>query len=254
MAMVGSDLSVLASPVVSGCEDEGPPSVVFSFNGSRESAVLESAVLVSGFAATSVRSGFVLTGFAAKLSSSSDGFAPQHRNERKGAFFFGWFVSVRGEPASGVPLCVCFSDMLFGGCCCERLLLALLAALRLPVKLRFELFEPSLMLFDDPWTVSPLSPVVAEGRSSSVCAEDEGSCRLERFRRGAPSASTSRPLEEAEPDRRSFLRSSLESLFREDLRLGMRRCDEALELVRGSAPSVDGEEVVSRGWWMISAR
>jgi hypothetical protein len=60
------------------------------------------------------------------------------------------------------------------GDCCERLLLALLAALLFPVKLRFELFDPSLMLFDDPCTVSPLSPVFVEGKSSSVRADVDG--------------------------------------------------------------------------------
>jgi hypothetical protein len=167
----GSDLSVLASPVVTGALLAS--SAVFSFSGSRESAVLVSAVLMSGFDATSVRSGFVLTGFAAKLSSSSGAFAPQHRNDKKPPFFFCGFVSVLGEPLSGVAGLCGFSDMFFGPFC-ERLLLALLAALRLPVRLRFELFDPSLILLEDPCTVSPLSSVFDDGRSSSDRADDEG--------------------------------------------------------------------------------
>merc|ERR1711881_184401 len=218
------DLSALASPAVI----DGPccaPSGAFSFIDS--STVLESAMLASGFPAVSVRSGFVFTGLFAKLSSSpSAALEPQHKNVRKPFFAFAGFVSVLGEPLSGVAACCCFSAIF-------RLLLALLA-LRFPVRLRFELFEPSRMLFDDPWTVSPLSPVFAEGKSSSVRVDEPGSWRLERFRRGRPSASTSRPFDDADPDRLSCLRFSLDSLLRDDLREGVRCCDDALEELRAS--------------------
>lgn len=189
-------------------------------------------MLASGFPAVSVRSGFVFTGLFAKLSSSpSAAFEPQHRKFRNPPFLgFGGLVSVLGEPLSGVAAFCCFSDIL-------RLLLALLG-LRFPVKLRLELLEPSLMLVDDPWIVSPLSPVFADGKSSSVGDEEPGSWRLDRFRRGRPSESTSRPLDEADPDRLPCLRFSLDSLLREDLRLGVRCCDDVVEGLRASPVSV----------------
>jgi hypothetical protein len=98
------------------------------------------------------------------------------------------------------------------------------------------------MLVDDPWTVSPLRPVLAEGTSSSVRDEEPGSCRLERFLRGGR-PSEPRLLEEAELECRSALRFSLDSLLREDLRLG-ERCEEAFEDVRASVPSVVGKDHV----------
>jgi hypothetical protein len=216
-----------------GASDASP---VLSFRGSLDSAVLDSAVLASGFWAvgTGVRSGFVFTGFAAKLSSSSLDFeVPQHKNERNRGdpFFFGPSANVLGDPVSGVVPCG-FSVMTCG-CCSERLLLAVLPATRLPVRLRFELLEPNLKLFDDPCTVSPLNPVVADGKSSFVCWEEAGSSRLDCFMR-FPSASSCSPRSDAESERRAVCRFSFEDLPRDEVRLGISRRDdpEAEEFLR----------------------
>jgi hypothetical protein len=91
-------------------------------------------------------------------------------------------VSVLGEPLSGVFGC-CFCGMTCGGCS-DCLLLAL-PALRFP-RLRFELFEPSLMLLEEPCAVSPLSPVLADGRSSFMCEVVAGRSRFDTFLRVFP--------------------------------------------------------------------
>jgi hypothetical protein len=124
----------------------------FSLIGSLEPAVLESAVLASAFCGVGAesRSGLAVIGFAARLSSSSVGFGPQHRNDRNlgGPFLFGCSVNVLGEPLSGVVGCF-FSVMVLDSRG-KSLLLAVLLDFLLPVKLRLELFEPSVMLCDEP--------------------------------------------------------------------------------------------------------
>lgn len=99
----------------SGLSAGGEVAGVFSFIGSFDPAVLESAVLASAFCGDGAEflSGLAVIGFAARLSSSSVAFGPQHRNERNfgGPFLFS--VNARGDPLSGVVGC-CFSVILFG--------------------------------------------------------------------------------------------------------------------------------------------
>lgn len=103
----GALASLMAGAVelLPGLSFEGESMPVFSLIGSFDPAVLESAVLASGFCADAdSRSGLGVTGFTARLSSSSVGFGPQHRNDRNfgGPFLFGCSVNVLGEPLSGV--------------------------------------------------------------------------------------------------------------------------------------------------------
>lgn len=100
--------------VLSGLSAGGEVVGVFSFIGSFDPAVLESAVLASAFCGDGAESfsGLAVIGFAARLSSSSVPLGPQHRNERNfgGPFLFS--VNALGDPLSGVVGCF-FSVMLF---------------------------------------------------------------------------------------------------------------------------------------------
>ena len=86
---------------------------------------------------------------------------------------------------------------------CERLLLAVLPALRFPMKLRF---EPRPMLSDESATVAPLRPVPVGVASSFVCDDERGIFRNDRFFFGSPSA----VVEPSPPcvDREPVLRAS----------------------------------------------
>lgn len=90
--------------LLSGLSAGGEVVADFSFIGSFDPAVLESAVLASGFCGDGAESlsGLAVIGFAARLSSSSVAFDPQHRNERNfgGPFLFS--VNALGDPLSGV--------------------------------------------------------------------------------------------------------------------------------------------------------
>lgn len=125
------------------------------------------------------------------------------------------------------------------------LLLAVLLGFLLPVRLRLELLEPSLMLLlcDDPWKVSPLRPVFSAGLSDDRSAwAVVGSSRVARFRRDWTSAAAapSPPRSEAEPDLLSLVGKSVVDWPRDEVRLGIRRREEPDEPLRCAVESVGG--------------
>lgn len=151
----------------------------------------------------------------------------------------GCSVNVLGEPLSGVF--DCFLSVMLLEAWADFLLLAVLLGLLLPVKLRFELFEPKSTLCDDPWKVSPLSPVWSAELSDEKSAEaGVGSSRLTRFRRDWTSAAAapSPPRSETEPDCLSLLGTSVVVRPRDEVRLGIRRREEADEALRSAEESV----------------
>lgn len=100
-------------------------------------------------------------------------------------------------------------------------------------KLRLELFEPSLTLCDDPWKVSPLSPVLSGlWDDESAVAVDGGSSRLARFRRDCTSETEVLSF----PDRFSPGRSAVDGP-REEVRLRTRRREEVEETLRSAGSS-----------------
>jgi hypothetical protein len=131
----------------------------------------------------------------------------------------------------------------------KLLLLAVLRGFLLPVRLRLELLESSLMLCDDPWKVSPLRPVFNAGLS-----EDEsvlavvGSSRFARFRLDCTSAmaAPSPPRSEVETGILSLRGRSVVDWPRDEVRLGIRRREEPDERLRCAAVSVE-DAIVSNG-------
>jgi hypothetical protein len=111
---------------------------------------------------------------------------PQHSRDRKPPFLLELLVDV-GEGCEGMLGCSGFSEDLSavaGRVCCERLLLAVLPALRFPVNVRL---DPRPMLSEESATVAPLKPVPVGVGSSCGCDEDSGTFKRDRFRRGWPS-------------------------------------------------------------------
>jgi hypothetical protein len=104
---------------------------------------------------------------------------PKHdRNPPLAFFAFTFAVDPSVCSGAGWGTAAVFSEV--AGRCPERLLLAVLPALRLPMKLRF---EPRPMLSEESATVAPLKPVL----SSCDCAVARGMLRNDRFFFGSAS-------------------------------------------------------------------
>lgn len=110
----------------------------------------------------------------------------------------------------------------------------MLLGFRWLARLRFELFEPSLTLCDDPWNVSPLRAVLSGlWDDESAEAVEGGSSRLARFRRDCTSETEVLSF----PGRFSPGWSGVDGPREED-EVGIRRREEVDEALRSAGQRV----------------